>query len=98
MTDVIEVIKFSDISWPMELKNADGSAFNLTGYSAAIAETASAAGFNPSVAITGAAAGEITLTVQWSNDIPTYEELATRIKLTSGSDDIGLPELVVKYI
>lgn len=94
---VIDVTRYSDVSWPMIYRDESGDAIDLTGWSVAVAEATDSAAFVPAAAITDAVGGEITLAIPWDDDMPETI-LQVRLKLTMGALDDGLPRILVRYV
>lgn len=102
MTELAEVTRYSDISWPLVWEDEAGTPINLTGWSASIAFATEHAAFAPAVSITDAATGSLTLSVPWNDAMPETV-LAVRIRLTNAAlpedqNDEGLPEIKLRYV
>ncbi len=88
MTD-FTINRGSDLRARMTFADAAGAPVDLTGYTVAIYEPHPAIADHLSAQITDAAAGEVTLTMQWADAMPTGRIMHFRVRVTAGGDDVS---------
>ncbi len=97
MLNRLKVTRGSDVVLPITLSQGEAP-FDLTGYTARIFEKTENADFAPTVAITGAAAGQLAVSIDWQDALPTKSELRFRVQVQrADGTDLGLPEMTVVY-
>lgn len=88
MTD-FTINRGSDLRATMNFSDATGAPVDLTGYTVAIYEPHPAIADHLSAQIIDAAAGEVTLTTQWADAMPTGRIMHFRVRVTAGEDDVS---------
>lgn len=79
----------SDLRATMTFADAAGAPVDLTGYTVAIYEPHPAIADHLTAQITDAAAGKVTLTMQWADAMPTGRIMHFRVRVTAGEDDVS---------
>lgn len=94
MSNVIKLNKGSDFSSVIIWRDASGDAVDLTGYTVSIYDADDYIADNMTANITDAANGEITLGLQWSENMKTSKNTHYfRIRLTQGAYDVSTNKL-----
>jgi len=99
MTTKANVFKGSDQIVRVPFVNTDGSAFNLTGYTAVVFDAVSTLSDLLSVSIPSPTSGEVVVVLDQTSTQPPVGEYAFRIQATDGAgNSISSPRLAINVI
>jgi hypothetical protein len=94
---VIALYKHGSQGFAFAYPNPAGGVLDLTGYSVSVAESSPGLDGQVTVAITNAAAGEVSGTITWAEAVPDGLQSWFRLQFTkSGADSLGFPALWVQ--
>lgn len=93
---LITVARGSDVTMTVTIPTTDGP-FDLTGWTVSI--------FEPNPRLVGAVTivniepidGKVTLKIEWVDKLPIATVHSVRLRLTSGTSDVAIPEITVGY-
>lgn len=92
--NIIKLNKGSDFLATIIWGDESGSAVDLSGYTIAVYDADDYIASNMSATITDAASGEITLSMQWSDDMRIgKDQHCFRLRLTQGTYDVSTNRL-----
>jgi hypothetical protein len=94
---LITAARGSDVAMTVRIPTTDNSPFDLTGWTVSI--------FEPNPRLAGAVTivniepieGKVTLKIEWVEKLPVATVHSVRLRLTSGTSDVAIPEITVGY-
>lgn len=100
MYSFITLNRGSDLTFTVFWPNGPGSevGMNLTGWAVDVYEAAPALSGHLTLAITDAANGLISGSINWQDDMPTGTEMYFILRIQSGETSLTLPRLMVRVI